>query len=107
MNRKVFKLWVKRSAVLLWGMLVYNAFVALVLTPLFRKWFPPLTGWERVTKLFTGASRTTYRDILPYAGPALWIAGNALLFALIHRELNEARGTLGGPGGKPADVEKN
>ncbi len=102
MNVRLLKLWLHKSAALLWGTLLYNAFMVFLMRPLLRKWFPPLNGWERVGKFFTGTSRLTYSEILPYAGPAVWIAGNALFFALLHRELSDARHTLDGADGKPA-----
>jgi hypothetical protein len=91
-------LWFKKSATLLWGTLLYNLFAVFVLQPILRKWFPPLTPWEKVTRVFAGTSRYTYRDILPYAGPAIWILGNGFLFALLNRKLREARSTVRGPG---------
>ena len=90
-SKEVYQLWLKKSVSLLLGSLAYNLFVILILVPILRLWFPPLSGWEHVRSFFTGTHRSTYQDLLPYVGPAIWILGNGFWFALLSRNLKEAR----------------
>ena len=90
-SKQVYQLWLKKSVSLLLGSLAYNLFVILILVPILRLWFPPLSGWEHVRSFFTGAHRSTYQDLLPYVGPTIWILGNGFWFALLNRNLREAR----------------
>jgi hypothetical protein len=88
-SRAVLWSWMTQSMKLFIGTLAYNAFALIVVQPLLRRWFPPLKPWEHVTGLFGGA-RLTYEEIVPAVATTLWIAGNAMLFALMNRNL---RGT--------------
>jgi hypothetical protein len=90
-SKKVVTLWVKRSAALLWGTLAYNIFVLAIVEPILRKFFPPLSPWERIKTLWGPQTRYSYADLLPYIGPGIWILGNGLLFALLNRNLGRAR----------------
>ena len=92
-SKHILRIWFSQSAKLLWGTLIYNAFVILVLQPILRRFFPPLSGWEHVRRVFTGSSRYTYTDIVPYLGPTVWILGNGFLFAFLNRSLHEAQET--------------
>lgn len=85
----VLRLWLKKSVSLLVGTLAYNLFAGLVLQPVLRSFFPPLSPIEQLQGFF-GRSRTTYAELMPYVGPTLWILGNALLFALLNRKLKDA-----------------
>jgi len=93
-SRKVVRLWFRKSFALLLGTLAYNLFALLILTPLLRKFFPPLSPWEQVRGFVGASTRATYRDLLPYIGPGLWILGNGLLFALLNQNLLEAQKTV-------------
>jgi hypothetical protein len=96
--RRVVKLWAHKSARLLWGSLIYNLFAILVVRPLLARLYPDLTPWEHVRGFFSGHTRTTYKELLPYVGPGLWVAGNAFLFALMNHNFTEARRETDRPG---------
>ena len=95
--RAVLWPWMTQSMKLYIGTLAYNAFALVVVQPLLKKWFPPLKPWEHVTGLF-GHSRTTYEEIVPVVATALWIIGNALLFALMNRNLRRTQATVAAGG---------
>jgi hypothetical protein len=90
--------WMTQSVKLFIGTLAYNAFALIVVQPLLKKWFPPLKPWEHVTGAFSGHSRTTYEQIVPVVATTLWILGNALLFALMNRNLRRTQETIAAGG---------
>jgi hypothetical protein len=90
-SKPVLRAWFSRSTNLLIGTLAYNLFVIVVLQPILANLFPPLNGWEHVRSVFTGHSRYTYKDLLPYVGPVIWVVGNGLCFAMLNRNLHEAQ----------------
>jgi len=92
-SRRVLWPWMTQLVKLFIGTLAYNAFALIFVQPLLRKWFPPLKPWEQVAGLF-GSSRMTYEEIVPVVATTLWIVGNALLFALLNRDLRKAQSTL-------------
>jgi hypothetical protein len=96
-TRAVLWPWMTQSAKLFIGTLTYNAFALVVVQPLLKKWFPPLKPWEHVSGLF-GHSRTTYEQIVPVVATTLWILGNALLFALMNRNLRQTQATIAAGG---------
>jgi hypothetical protein len=96
-TRAVLWPWMTQSVKLFIGTLAYNAFALVFVQPLLKKWFPPLKPWEHVTGLF-GHSRTTYQEVVPLVATALWILGNALLFALMNRNLRAAQATIAAGG---------
>jgi len=85
------------SVKLIVGTLAYNVFALMVVQPLLRKWFPPLKPWEHVTGLF-GHSRTTYHEIVPVVATTLWIIGNALLLAMMNRNLRSSQAAIAAGG---------
>ena len=93
-SRQVLALWMKKSSSLLLSTLIYNVVVIAVIRPLLRMFFPPLSPWENVKHFVGGSSRLTYNELLPYFGPAFWILGNGLLFALLNRNLKEAQESI-------------
>jgi hypothetical protein len=96
-TRAVLWPWMTQSVKLFIGTLAYNAFALIVVQPLLKKWFPPLKPWEHVTGLF-GHSRMTYEEIVPAVATTLWIVGNALLFALMNRNLRQTQATIAAGG---------
>jgi hypothetical protein len=92
-TRAVLWPWMTQSAKLFIGALAYNAFALIFVQPLLRKWFPPLKPWEHVSGLFGGA-RTTHEEIVPVVATVLWILGNALLFALMNRNLRSTQAAV-------------
>lgn len=96
-TRAVLWPWMTQSVKLFIGTLAYNAFALIIVQPLLKKWFPPLKPWEHVTGLF-GHSRMTYEEIVPNVATALWIIGNALLFALMNRNLRQTQATIAAGG---------
>lgn len=96
-TRTVLWPWMTQSVKLVIGTLAYNAFALIIVQPLLKKWFPPLKPWEHVTGLF-GHSRTTYEQIVPVVATTLWIVGNALLFALMNRNLRHTQATIAAGG---------
>lgn len=90
--------WMTQSVKLFIGTLTYNAFALIVVEPLLKKWFPPLRPWEHVTGALSGHSRTTYEQIVPVVATTLWILGNALLFALMKRNLRPTQATIAAGG---------
>ncbi len=87
-TRRLLWPWLNCSVKLLIGTLAYNAFVLLVVQPLLRTWFPPLSTWEHVKGVF-GGTRTTYESLVPIVSAIIWIAGNGLLFALLGENLRK------------------
>ena len=100
-TRTVIWSWTTQSVKLFIGTLAYNAFALIFVQPLLRKWFPPLKPWEHVTGLF-GHSRTTYEEIVPVVATTLCILGNALLFALMNRNLRQTQSTIAAGGAATA-----
>ncbi len=96
-TRAVLWPWMTQSVKLFIGTLAYNAFALIIVQPLLKKWFPPLKPWEHVTGLF-GDSRMTYEQIVPAVATTLWIVGNALLFALMNRNLRQTQATIAAGG---------
>ncbi len=96
-TRAVLWPWMTQSVKLFIGTLAYNAFALVVVQPLLKKWFPPLKPWEHVTGLF-GHSRLTYEAIVPAVATTLWILGNALLVALMNRNLRQTQATVASGG---------
>jgi len=96
-TRAVLWPWLTQSMKLFIGTLAYNAFALIVVQPLLKQWFPPLKPWEHVTGLF-GHSRTTYEQIVPIVATTMWILGNALLFALMNRNLRQTQATIAAGG---------
>jgi hypothetical protein len=82
-TRKVLWPWLTNSYRLVLGTLAYNAFVFLLIEPILRRWFPPLSPWEHVQGVFSGSTRTTYEQMVPAVATGLWIAGNALVVTLL------------------------
>jgi hypothetical protein len=97
-SRAVLWPWMTQSAKLFIGTLAYNAFALIVVQPLLKKWFPPLKPWEHVTGVLNGHSRTTYEQIVPVVATTVWIVGNALLFALMNRNLRRTHETIAAGG---------
>ncbi|HKW13649.1 MAG TPA: hypothetical protein VJS69_04100 [Candidatus Krumholzibacteria bacterium] len=97
-SRAVLWPWMTQSVKLFIGTLMYNAFALIVVQPLLKKWFPPLKPWEHVTGALSGHSRTTYEQIVPLVATTLWIMGNALLFALMNRNLRRTQETIAAGG---------
>ena len=102
-TRAVLWPWMTQSVKLYIGTLAYNAFALIVVQPLLKKWFPPLKPWEHVTGLF-GHSRTTYEEIVPVVATTAWIVGNALLFALMNRNLRQTQAAVAA-GGAAASLD--
>jgi hypothetical protein len=96
-TRAVLWPWMTQSVKLFIGTLAYNAFAFIVVQPLLKKWFPPLKPWEHVTGLF-GHSRMTYEQIVPVVATTLWIFGNALLFAMLNRNLRHTQAAIAAGG---------
>ena len=103
-SRQVIWPWLTRSYKLLLGTLAYNVFVLVFVQPLLRKWFPPLNPWEHVKGVFGGSTRTTFEELVPVVGTALWILGNGLIFALFSRDARDTHSTLA-EGGAIAQLE--
>jgi hypothetical protein len=97
-TRAVLWPWMTQSVKLFIGTLAYNAFALIVVQPLLKKWFPPLKPWEHVTGALSGHSRTTYEQIVPVVATTMWILGNALLFALMNRNLRRTQETIAAGG---------
>ena len=93
-SRAVLWPWMTQSVKLFMGTLTYNAFALIIVQPLLKKWFPPLKPWEHVSGVLSGHSRTTYEQIVPVVATTLWIFGNALLFALLNRNLRRTQETI-------------
>ena len=96
-SRQVLGPWMTQSFKLLLGTLAYNVFVLVFVQPMLRRWFPPLKPWEHVTGLFSGG-RTTYEELVPAVATTLWILGNALLFALMNRDLRRTQAAIAAGG---------
>jgi hypothetical protein len=97
-SRAVLWPWMTQSVKLFIGTLTYNAFALIVVQPLLKKWFPPLKPWEHVTGALSGHSRTTYEQVVPIVATTIWILGNALLFALMNRNLRQTQATIAAGG---------
>jgi hypothetical protein len=97
-TRAVLWPWMTQSVKLFLGTLTYNAFALIVVQPLLKKWFPPLKPWEHVTGVLSGHSRTTYEQVVPIVATTMWILGNALLFALMNRNLRRTQETIAAGG---------
>jgi hypothetical protein len=97
-TRAVLWPWMTQSVKLFIGTLAYNAFALIVVQPLLKQWFPPLKPWEHVTGALSGHSRTTYEQVVPIVATTLWIIGNALLFALMNRNLRRTQETIASGG---------
>lgn len=78
--------WLAQSYRLVLGTIAYNAFVFLIVQPVLRRWFPPLSPWEHVQGVFSGSTRATYEDVVPVVATGMWIAGNALVITLARRK---------------------
>jgi hypothetical protein len=96
-TRKVLWPWMTHSMKQVIGLVAYNLFVLLLVQPLLRHWFPPLKPWEHVTGLFDGG-RTTYEELVPAVANTLWILGNALIFALMNRDLRRTQAAIASGG---------
>jgi len=97
-TRAVLWPWMTQSVKLFIGTLAYNAFALIVVQPLLKKWFPPLKPWEHVTGALSGHSRTTYEQVVPIVATTLWIIGNALLFAMMNRNLRSTQSAISAGG---------
>jgi len=82
-TRRLLWPWLTNSYRLVLGTLGYNLFVFLLIEPILRRWFPPLTPWEHVQGVFSGSTRTTYEQVVPAVAMTLWIAGNAMVVTLL------------------------
>jgi hypothetical protein len=85
-TRRVLWPWITNSYRLVLGTLAYNLFVFLLIEPILRRWFPPLSPWEHVQGVFSGSTRTTYEQVVPAVATTLWIAGNALVVTFLRSQ---------------------
>lgn len=102
-SRRVLWPWMTHSVKQVIGLVAYNLFVLLLVQPLLRQWFPPLKPWEHVTGVFDGG-RTTYEELVPAVANTLWILGNALIFALMNRDLRRTQAAIAA-GGNMTQIE--
>ncbi len=90
-SHELFQLWFKESKNLFIEVIAFNLFAFLIVNPVLRRMFPPLSGWEKFKEVFTGSARLTYMEIAPITAKVIWIIGNGFLLAMIHRRLSRKK----------------